>query len=458
MSTRKKRILIGCLVAFLAMFCCVIPGIFSRMNDQEPSSPIASGATKTPFKTPTPLLPTPTPAEVLTIIEAVSQEKILVQTKGDGLSAVRVIAERLEPLSLEITIPIGTFFINQGSAQNMVSLRTTTLYLTQEDTAEATVKAACANLHRSVPDASSAFDIIASPEQEELKHLLVAIEQEIHTSVVEQVAVWIVTDDVSRSELDSRYVRSSSLFPLGGRPAASDEDVIEAIILVNDAGIPIDEKSIFAERISLVRAMASTDPSTQNYAIDSLGVAKEAILSFLVSSLQEDTPEIRRAAAYTLGKLGDQQAVEPLRTALYDDHSGVRREALDSLIQLEAAEALIEALSHPDEDIRRSAVWAMYELKDPRALEPLIELLIDESSSVRQVACFALKELGDTRAVKPLIEVLSDSDEYVRKAAVEALGVLGDPEAIEPLKTLLETEQDQDVIESIESALRRLEG
>lgn len=457
MSTRKKRILIGCLIAFLVMFCCVIPGIFSRMNDQEPSSPVASRATRTPFKTSTPLRPTPTPAEVLTIIEAVNQEKIVVQTEGAGLSAVRVIAERLEPLSLEITIPIGTFFINQGHAQDMISLRTTTLYLTQEDTAKVTVRAACANLHRSVPNALSTFDIIASPEQEELRYLLVAIEQETHTSVVEQVAIWIVTDDVSRPELDSRYVRSSSLFPLGGKPAASDEDVIRAIILVNEAGISIADKSIFAERISLVRALVSTDPSTQNYAIESLGLAEEDIFSFLVSSLQEDTPEIRRAAAYALGKLGDQQAVDSLRGALYDDHSGVRREALDALIQLEAVEALIEALSHLDEDIRRSAVRAVDDLKDPRALEPLIGLLKDESNSVRQVTCYALRDLGDTRAVQPLIDVLSDSDKYVRKAAVDALGEIGDPEAIEPLKTLLETEQDQDVIESIESALRRLE-
>ena len=458
MSARKKRILIGCLITFLVTFCCVIPGIFSRVNDPEPSSSVASLATDKPFKTPTPLLPTPTPAEVLTIIEAINQEKIVVQTEGAGLSAVRVIAERLESLSMEITIPIGTFFINQGYAQDMVSLQTTTLYLTQEDTAKVTVKAACANLHRSVPDESSAFDIIASPEQEELEDLLVAIEQGTHTSVVEQVAVWIVTDDVSRHGLDSRYVRSSTLFPFGGEPAASDEDVIRAIILVSEAGIPIGDKSIFAERVSLVRALVSTYPSTQSYAIESLGVAEEDIFSFLVSSLQEDTPEVRQAAAYALGKLGDQQAVDLLRGALLDDHPTVRREALDSLIQLEAVEALIEALSHPDEDIRRSAVRAVDDLNDPRALEPLISLLEDENNNIRQVTCFALKDLGDARAVQPLIEVLSDSDKYVRKAAVDALGEIGDPRAIEPLETLLKTEQDQDVIKSIESALRRLEG
>ena len=247
-------------------------------------------------------------------------------------------------------------------------------------------------------------------------------------------------------------------FLIGGKPAASDEDVIRAIILVSDAGIFIGDKIIFAERVSLVRALASTYPSTQSYAIESLGVAEEDIFSFLVSSLQEDTPEIRRAAAYALGVLGNQQAVDPLRGALLDDHPTVRREALDSLIRLEAVEALIEALSNPNEDIRRSAVRAVNNLNDPRALEPLISLLEDENNNIRQLTCFALKDLGDIRAVQPLIEVLSDSEKYVRKAAVEALGVIGDPRAIEPLKTLLTTEQDQDVINSIESALRRLEG
>ena len=65
-------------------------------------------------------------------------------------------------------------------------------------------------------------------------------------------------------------------------------------------------------------------------------MAEEDIFPFLVSSLQEDTPEVRQAAAYALGKLGNQQAVDLLRGALLDDHPPVRREALDSLIQLEA--------------------------------------------------------------------------------------------------------------------------
>ena len=310
---------------------------------------------------------------------------------------------------------------------------------------------------RSVPKSDSSFDIIASPQQEALQKLVGAIEKGKYTSVVKQVAVWIVTDDVSRPKLDGRYVRRSSLVPFGGSPAASDADVIQAMRLVDDAGIPIGDKEIFAEEISLVRALASGDQSVRRYACEGLGVAEEDIFSYLVRSLEDASAGIRRAAAHALGKLGDQRALEPLRQALYDGEAGVRRDAVKSLGQLKAVEALIEALSHPDEGVRRSAVSALDDLKDPRAVEPLIAALGDEDSSVRQVACYAVRDLGDARAVEPLIECLGDSNKFVRQCAAEALGKIGDPRAIEPLKALAATEQDEYVKNKVESALRHLE-
>mgnify|MGYP001028237481 CR=1 FL=1 len=340
----------------------------------------------------------------------------------------------------------------------MVSMRETTLQLAEEEPVKVSVPAACANLLRAVPGASSSFDIIPSPEQEELIELVVAIDKGKYTSVVKQVAVWIVTDDVSRPKLDGRYVRRSSLMPFGGTPAASDEDVIKAMWLVSEAGIPLGEKKIFAEGISLVRALVSTDPRVRRYAAEVLGVPQEKILPYLITSLQDEASGMRRAGAYALGKLGDQQAVEPLTEALYDDQDQVRREAVRSLGQLKAVEALIEALSHPDDAIRHSAVDALGDLEDPRAAAPLIQALSDEDSSVRQVACYAVRDLGDVRAVQPLIERLGDSSKFVRQCAAEALGEIGDPRAIEPLKALLETEQDEYVRNRIESALRRLEG
>ena len=459
MSARKKRGWLVFVILATVMGCCVTLGIFSTIQRQRQGTPTraarASPRTRAPTRTPRP--PTATPAVVLSLMDALNQERISVQTEGAGLSAVRIVAERLEPVSLKILIPVGTYFVNRGSGQNMVSVQQTTLYLTEDEPVKITVPSACANLMLAVPGAESRFDIVAWPEQEELQKLVGAIEKGKYTPVVKQVAVWIVTDDVSRPKLDGRYVRGSSLVPFGGTPAASDEDVIQAMRLVDDAGIPIGEKEIFTEEISLVRALASSDSAVSRYACEALGVAEEGILAYLITPLEDDDPEMRRAAAYALGKLGDQRAVEPLRKALYDDHDKVRREAVKSLGQLKAVEALIEALGNPDDTIRNLAVHALDDLKDPRAVEPLIAALGDEDSSVRQAACYAVRDLGDVRAVQPLIECLGDSNKFVRQCAAEALGKIGDPRAIEPLKALAATEQDEYVKNKVESALRHLE-
>ncbi len=458
MSARKKRGWLVFLILATVMGCCVTLGIFSTIQRQRQGTPTrtarVSARTRAPTRTPRP--PTATPAVVLSLMDALNQERISVQTEGAGLSAVRIVAERLEPVSLKILIPVGTYFVNRGSGQNMVSVQQTTLYLTEDEPVKITVPSACANLLLAVPGAESSFDIVAWPEQEELQRLVAAIEKGKYTPVVKQVAVWIVTDDVSRPKLDGRYVLRSSLVPFGGSPAASDEDVIQAMWLASEAGIPIGQKKIFTEELSLVRALASSDSAVSGYACEALGVAQEETFAYLVSSLQGGSPGVRWAAAYALGKLGDQRAVEPLRKALYDDHDKVRREAVKSLGQLKAVEALIDALGNPDDTIRNLAVHALDDLKDPRAVEPLIAALGDEDSSIRQVACYAVRDLGDVRAVQPLIERLRDSNKFVRQCAAEALGKIGDPRAIEPLEARLETEEDEQVRNSIKRALRSL--
>ncbi|MDO9129775.1 MAG: HEAT repeat domain-containing protein, partial [Anaerolineales bacterium] len=277
------------------------------------------------------------------------------------------------------------------------------------------------------------------------------------SSVVRQVAVWIVTDDVTRSELDGRYVLRSSLFPLGGSPAASDEDVIYAIILVGESGIALTEKRIFTEKVSLVRALSSDNAMVRNYAMETLGVQSDRLLSYLVQVLQTGTAEIRRAAVYALGRLGDREAVEHIISALDDEEAGVRREAVHSLEQLEAVEGLIGALTNPDAQVRNAAVYALRDLGDPKAVEPLSGLLSDPEAYIRQSVCFALGDLGDPRAVPALIEALGDPDRYVRGAAVRALGKIGDARAIDPLKALLDSEPDEEVRQDIERSLERLQ-
>lgn len=457
MAEKKKGSLVWLVIAIGITLCCALP-IGLSMLGERPEEPSAIGSPSwTSVAADTALWVTSTPTEVLTITQAIEHEKITVHTQGAGLSAVRVIVKKITPVSIQITIPIGTYFVNLGDDQDMVSTEEEVLFLTDQDESTTLVPAACVNLHRSVPEESSSFDIVAAPEQEELRRLIAALEPAKQSEVVTQVSVWIVIDDVSRSELDARYVTRNPLIPFGGPPAASDEDVINAIMLVSQSGISISEKRIYSEKVSLIRALPSDEVTVRSYVEESLGVQAGQSFSYLVGLLQVENPEIREAVVYALGRLGDPAAVDFLVSALNDPRSVVRREAVDSLEQLGEVEGLISALSNPDPDVRNDAVGTLRRIGDPMVVEPLADLLTDPEDRVRQSVCYALGSLGNPQAVPALIEALQDPDEYVRKAAVNALEQIGDERAIEPLQELLETEADEEFRQEIQKALDRLQ-
>ncbi len=139
---------------------------------------------------------------------------------------------------------------------------------------------------------------------------------------------------------------------------------------------------------------------------------------------------MRRAAAETLGQIGDPRAVEPLIAALRDD--GVRMAAIEALGQIRdprAVEPLAAALNDREYSCREAAAEALGKIGDPRAIEPLVAALRHTASP----AAAALAQIGDPRVVEPLIAALGDKDRDVRKVAATVLGSIGDARAVEPL-------------------------
>lgn len=90
-------------------------------------------------------------------------------------------------------------------------------------------------------------------------------------------------------------------------------------------------------------------------------------------------------------------------------------------------------------DIRTSIVWALGNIRDPRAVKTLISVLkSDVDAEVRRNAVEALGKIGARRAVEPLIAVLrDDDDEVVRVNAAKALGEIKSKKAVESLITIL---------------------
>lgn len=118
--------------------------------------------------------------------------------------------------------------------------------------------------------------------------------------------------------------------------------------------------------------------------------------------------------------------VPPLRTALVDGDSCVRRTAARLLGRNgtdPAVAALLETLRTADPPGRRSAALALGVARRPSTVAALRGALRDDDAGVRAAAAWALGELSDRASVPSLIAILgTDEDPVPRKLAAWALG------------------------------------
>jgi HEAT repeat protein len=278
------------------------------------------------------------------------------------------------------------------------------------------------------------------------------------------------------SDLDVRLAAAQAAGELGGKSArkkltkiaaddqAEDELRVEAAKALGQIG---DERAVPA----LLRSLASRNVSVRLAAANALedvgwtpeddacdddqralywiakreekkcvGVGAGAVerLIWALDSSGSDMArtQIRNAATWALGDIGDPRAVEPLVGLLAADEDTVR---------WSAAEALSQLGWQPSQDSSGAAFWAAkgewVKCVDlgSASLPPLIQILGDTHiypSSKRGEAAKALGDIGDPRAFEPLVLAL-DGITFVE--AARALGKIGDPRALGPLKARMRT-------------------
>jgi HEAT repeat protein len=176
---------------------------------------------------------------------------------------------------------------------------------------------------------------------------------------------------------------------------------------------------------ALMEALKDEDKDVRQTAAEALGKIGVPAVPALMEALKDEDWRVRQAAARALGEIGDPQALPALIQALKDEYVREAVEEALGKIGVPAVPALIEALKDDDEDVRRAAAGALGEIGDPQAVPALIEALKDDDEYVRRAAVGALGKIGDLQAVPALLEALKDRDEYVRWAAVGALGEIG---------------------------------
>lgn len=272
---------------------------------------------------------------------------------------------------------------------------------------------------------SQAMPIFTKPQIEELL-------KEVNTSALRETLLeavaGLLTEYFDPKELDKSFVEK--------RLKANPFDVVAK-------KIPTDSERIlkrFKEMISSKQWEPKDERQKLFFAIareDWREVARFGHVEWLSLRLQHD-PKIatRKQIFEALQSLGEEEAFDAITPALGDKHRDLSEQAAEALIKLDSARAvelLIAMLKEESANHRMVAINALLRTKDDRVMEPLLETLKDSDAGVRSTAVSALAALGDKRAVEPLLEMLKDTKTGVSNSAVRALAEFGDRRAVSSL-------------------------
>lgn len=148
----------------------------------------------------------------------------------------------------------------------------------------------------------------------------------------------------------------------------------------------------------------------------------------IARNLQSPNPVVREDTAKIARNFGSDAVVQALLAALADPSPTVRRNAVDSLAELMAADAapvLAEKLAtETDAVVSRQIVDALGRLGDPVAVPALVAYLEARETEPPLNAIWALGNIGDPMALDVLSRLRSSEDPYVIYNANEALRLL----------------------------------
>lgn len=154
--------------------------------------------------------------------------------------------------------------------------------------------------------------------------------------------------------------------------------------------------------------VGATGPSRRARVLAALGRFKaKAAVGTMVGALGDPSPEVRKAAAEALGKIGQLEGVAgPLRELLADGAVEVRKAAIRALGSLSDREAIPALLAASNvEETRFEAIQALAAMPDLLALQAYLAGLGDKSPDLRKASAAALGRIQTDAA--PVLDQLA---------------------------------------------------
>jgi len=239
---------------------------------------------------------------------------------------------------------------------------------------------------------------------------------------------------------------------------------------LRNMAVEIISKVIPAGRDSVLNALRSPDPDVRKLILDAIGKQENSLLITPVLPLLGDpSPNVRAAAAETLGHLRAREAVSGLLELLTDE-PWVRFSAVVALAEIGdvvALEPLLQLVKQEDPAVTYAALEAIATLDhDGRALPVLMDLADSVTHDLQPAlvkTLVALTERGSAdiwarldrdRWLRRLTETLQADDPEAQLAAMTALGLMGDPAAARAILAMyagLERPSDDNVDRAVQA-------
>ena len=219
------------------------------------------------------------------------------------------------------------------------------------------------------------------------------------------------------------------------------------------------------EAIESFREFSSNEnPLVRAAAVEDLGsIDTGAMVDFILTACNDVDPRVVEAAGRALGKMSSDESLTAMTAGLEHSDAKARTAATFGFAHVKrswppAVPKIVAVLKGGDDELRRAALQALANVKDPSTIDPLIDSLGDPVPALRIIAAQALGELKAEKAVPLLcLQLKSSSDWVLQKAAADALAKIRSRDSIEPLIVCFETESGI-LLESVYKSLVAITG
>jgi len=220
--------------------------------------------------------------------------------------------------------------------------------------------------------------------------------------------------------LPMREVTNQISAAIGGRPAASQVALINALKLRRDAqAVP-----------ALAAALRLPSKPVQLAALDALArLQAPESAEEVIGALRRGDNDVRAAAEATLKMIPGDEAARAIAFGAKLGSPPVRAALIRCLYartEPGVVQTLTEELADSDEDVSKAAAETLGRMRGPAVLDALIAALRDAGDEARIVILGVLADARDERVFPPVIEAAESPNDDVSVAGLSALGKFGD--------------------------------